>query len=125
MLQWSYYTYWSGLPVNGMEVVIRPDRGWAAAPTNDGLTMLVLGWPYAEAAAYKADPEANLLSTLDLVPEFAERVRAATRVERLTGASVPGYLRTPFGPGWLLVGDAAYNKDPITAQGITDAFHDA
>ena len=24
-----------------------------------------------------------------------------------------------------LVGDAGYNKDPITAQGITDAFHDA
>jgi 2-polyprenyl-6-methoxyphenol hydroxylase-like FAD-dependent oxidoreductase len=23
------------------------------------------------------------------------------------------------------VGDAGYNKDPITAQGITDAFHDA
>src|SRR5262249_47781689 len=28
------------------------------------------------------------------------------------------------GPGWALVGDAGYNKDPITAQGITDAFHD-
>jgi 2-polyprenyl-6-methoxyphenol hydroxylase-like FAD-dependent oxidoreductase len=25
----------------------------------------------------------------------------------------------------VLVGDAAYNKDPITAQGISDAFRDA
>lgn len=33
--------------------------------------------------------------------------------------------RKPFGPGWALVGDAGYNKDPITAQGISDAFHDA
>ena len=87
--------------------------------------MVVVGWPIAEADAYKADPEANLLKTFDLVPDFAERVRSATRVERLTGASVPGYLRRPYGPGWVLVGDAAYNKDPITAQGITDAFHDA
>ena len=31
----------------------------------------------------------------------------------------------PFGPGWALVGDAGYNKDFITAQGIHDAFRDA
>jgi 2-polyprenyl-6-methoxyphenol hydroxylase-like FAD-dependent oxidoreductase len=59
------------------------------------------------------------------VPEFAERVRSASRVERLTGAGVAGYLRKPYGPGWVLAGDAAYNKDPITAQGIIDAFRDA
>ena len=29
------------------------------------------------------------------------------------------------GPGWALVGDAGYNKDFITAQGISDAFRDA
>jgi flavin-dependent dehydrogenase len=125
MLQWSYYTYWSGLPVDGMEVVIRPDRGWAAIPTNDELTMLVIGWPYAEAAAYKADVEANYLKTLELAPEVAERVRAASRVERFAGGSVANFFRQPFGPGWALVGDAGYNKDPITAQGISDAFHDA
>src|SRR5262249_49176263 len=47
MLQWSYYTYWSGLPLDGMKTVIRPDRGWGAFPTNDDLTLLVLGWPFA------------------------------------------------------------------------------
>src|SRR5262245_8686804 len=34
-LQWSYYTYWSGLPCDGMETYIHPDRGWALLPTND------------------------------------------------------------------------------------------
>jgi 2-polyprenyl-6-methoxyphenol hydroxylase-like FAD-dependent oxidoreductase len=125
MLQWSYYTYWSGLPVNGMETYIRPDRGWAAMPTNDGLTLVVVGWPYAEAAAYKADAEGNYLKTLELVPEFAARVAAATREERFVGGSVTNFFRQPFGPGWALVGDAGYNKDPITAQGISDAFRDA
>ena len=42
-----------------------------------------------------------------------------------SGASVPNFFRTPYGPGWALVGDAGYTKDPITAQGIPDAFHDA
>ncbi len=125
MLQWAYYTYWSGLPIDGMETVIRPDRGWGAFPTNDDLTLIVVGWPYAEASAYKADTEANYLKTLDLAPSFAERVHAATRAERFTGGAVANYFRKPYGPGWALVGDAGYNKDPITAQGITDAFHDA
>jgi 2-polyprenyl-6-methoxyphenol hydroxylase-like FAD-dependent oxidoreductase len=125
MLQWSYYSYWSGLPVDGMEVFIRPDRGWAAMPTNEGLTLLVVGWPFEEASAYKADVEANYLKTLELAPAFAERVRSATRVDRFTGAAVPNYFRKPYGAGWALVGDAGYNKDPITAQGISDAFHDA
>ncbi len=125
MLQWSYYSYWSGLPVDGMEVVIRPDRGWGAMPTNDGLTLLVVGWPYAESQAYKADVEANYLKTLDLAPDVAERVRAATREERFSGGAVPNFFRKPFGPGWALVGDAGYTKDPITAQGISDAFRDA
>lgn len=125
MLQWSYYTYWSGLPVDGFEIVIRPNRGWGAVATNDGLTMLVVGWPHAESAAYKADVEANYLKTLELAPDFARRVRAAKREERFSGGSVPNFFRKPFGAGWALVGDAGYNKDPITAQGISDAFRDA
>ncbi len=102
-LQWSYYSYWSGLPVRGMEIVIRPDRGFAAVPTNDGLTLLVVGWPYAESKAYKADIEGNYLATLELVPEVAERVRAATRQERFAGGGVPNFFRKPFGRGWALV----------------------
>jgi flavin-dependent dehydrogenase len=124
-LQTGYYTYWSGFPVDGMETVVRPDRGWGAFPTNDGLTLLVLGWPQAEAAAYKTDVEANYLATLELVPEIAQRIRDATREARFAGGAVPNFFRKPYGPGWALVGDAGYVKDPITAQGISDAFRDA
>ena len=124
-LLWGYYTYWSDLPVAGFENTVRPNRGWGAAPTNDGLTMLVVGWPYAEASAFKADVETNYLKTLDSAPEFADRVRSATREDRFTGGGVANFFRRPFGPGWALVGDAGYTRDPITAQGITDAFRDA
>ena len=122
----AYYTYWSGLPMQGrFETYIRPNRGYAAAETNDGLTLVVAGWPYAEFEANKLDVEANYVRTLDLVPAFAERVRLARREARFAGAALPNFFRKPYGPGWALVGDAAYNKDPITAQGITDAFRDA
>ena len=125
-LQASYYSYWSGLPMNGgFEAYTRGPRAFAAWPTNDDLTLLVGGWPYDEFEANKQDIEGNFSAMIDLVPEFADRVRAGKREERFYGASVPNFFRKPYGPGWALVGDAGYNNDFITAQGITDAFRDA
>jgi 2-polyprenyl-6-methoxyphenol hydroxylase-like FAD-dependent oxidoreductase len=122
----GYYTYWSGLPMDGrFETYIRPDRGFAAWPTNDDLTLVIGGWPFAEFEANKRDIEGNYLKMLEMAPSFAERVRAATRQARFVGTAVPNYFRKPYGPGWALVGDAGYNKDFITAQGMHDAFRDA
>ncbi len=122
----GYYTYWSGLPMDGrLEIYVRPDRGWGVAPTHDDLTMVVAGWPYAELAANKGDVEGNYLKMFDLAPEFADRIRGAKREARFAGTAVPNFFRRPFGPGWALVGDAGYNKDFITAMGILDAFRDA
>ena len=122
----GYYSYWSGLPMDGrFENYIRPERGWAAFPTNDDLTLVVAGWPFADFAKNKADIEGNYLKTFELAPDFADRTRSATRETRVIGEAVPNYFRKPFGEGWALVGDAGYNKDFITAQGIADAFRDA
>jgi 2-polyprenyl-6-methoxyphenol hydroxylase-like FAD-dependent oxidoreductase len=125
-IQGSYYSYFSGLPVDGcFEIHIRPGRGFAAAPTNAGLTMVVAGWPMNEYAENRRNSESSFMGTLEAVPAFADRLRGAKREERLFGAVTPNYFRKPYGPGWALVGDAGYQKDPITAQGITDAFLDA
>jgi 2-polyprenyl-6-methoxyphenol hydroxylase-like FAD-dependent oxidoreductase len=122
----AYYTYWSDLPIDGrFDTYIRPHRGFAVAPTHDGLTLTVGGWPHAEFEANKKDVEGHFLKMFDLAPEFAERVRHAKRAAPFAGATVPNFFRKPYGPGWALVGDAGYNKDPITAQGINDAFRDA
>jgi 2-polyprenyl-6-methoxyphenol hydroxylase-like FAD-dependent oxidoreductase len=123
-----YYAYWSDLPAAGFDTTVRAEhrRGWAAAPTHDDLTVVPFGWPVEEFKANRTDVEANFLATIELAPEFAERVRAAKRESRFIGsAELPGYFRKPFGPGWALVGDAGYHKNPITAMGINDAFRDA
>ena len=125
-LQVSYYSYWSGLPMSGrFETAIRPGLGYAAWPTNDDLTLVIAGRTIDEFDAVRRDIEATYLETLEIAPAFAERVRGAKREERFVGTAVRGYFRKPFGPGWALVGDAGYNKDFITAQGIHDAFRDA
>jgi 2-polyprenyl-6-methoxyphenol hydroxylase-like FAD-dependent oxidoreductase len=122
----AYYTYWSGLPMDGrFENYIRHKRGFAVAPTHEDLTLVIVGWPYEEFAEYKKDIEGNYLKTIDLAPAFASRLRAAKREASFAGTAVPNYFRKPYGPGWALVGDAGYNRDFITGQGIMDAFHDA
>jgi 2-polyprenyl-6-methoxyphenol hydroxylase-like FAD-dependent oxidoreductase len=79
----AYYTYWSGLPMEGrFETYVRSQRGFAAAPTHDGWTLTVGGWPHAEFEANKRDVEGNFLKMLALAPEFAERVRGAKREAR-------------------------------------------
>lgn len=122
----GYYTYWRGLPMEGrFETYVRPFRGFAAWPTNDGLTLLIVGWPFAELEANRKRIEATYLKTLELAPAFAARVRASRREADFSGTAVPNYFRKPFGPGWALVGDSGHNKDFITGQGISDAFRDA
>jgi 2-polyprenyl-6-methoxyphenol hydroxylase-like FAD-dependent oxidoreductase len=122
----GYYSYWSGLPMEGRcETYLRPDRGFAAWPTHDDLTLVIGGWPYAELEANRTDLEGAFGKMLELAPPFADRVAAATREARLAGTAVPNFFRRPYGPGWALVGDAGYNRDFITAQGMQDAFRDA
>src|SRR6266508_723294 len=95
-----YYTYWSNLPMAGrFETYIRPHRGFAAAPTHNGLTLTVGGWPYAEFEANKKDVEGNFLKMFELVPEFAARVRGAKRVAPFAGTPVANFCRKPYGPG--------------------------
>ena len=121
----GYYTYWSGVPTHGrFEAFDRHRRGIAVWPTNDDLTLVVVGWPYAEFETNRRDVERHYLAAIELAPALAERLRAGRREDRYYGMAVPNFFRTPFGPGWALVGDAGYNRDFMTAQGISDAFRD-
>jgi 2-polyprenyl-6-methoxyphenol hydroxylase-like FAD-dependent oxidoreductase len=126
MAEGAYYAYWSGVPTDGFELFVRPDRVMAAIPTHDGQTLVLASWPASEFDAFRADVEGNFLTTLELAPELAGRVRAGTRESRFhASGDLPGFFRRPYGPGWALVGDAGYTTDPSTAHGISDAFKDA
>ncbi len=121
-----FYSYFSGMDVDDIEQYVRMNEGAAYFPTHDGLTLVAVAFPSAKFQEKRTDIEASLRSVHDQVPGLAERLDGARREENWRGtAGVPGYFRKPFGPGWALVGDAGYDRDPITAQGIADSFHDA
>ena len=111
----AYYTYWSGVPLDGAELYPRDGRMVIAGPTNDGRTIVTVFWPRAEFHLVRADIERSFLEAVALAPSLAERLRGGRRDERFYGTGeLPFFYRRPYGPGWAL-----------TAQGISDAFRDA
>ncbi len=121
-----YYSYWSGVQTDGIEFYMRPERAIGCIPTNDGLVCLPVVAPQKEFDQYRSDVEGTYMKSLEIVPELAERLRQGKLEERFFGTGdVTNFFRKPYGRGWALVGDAGYHKDPIGAQGISDAFRDA
>jgi 2-polyprenyl-6-methoxyphenol hydroxylase-like FAD-dependent oxidoreductase len=122
----GYYSYFSGVEQDDIELYVREHHAFGGAPTNDGLHLVMVNWPTRDFSTVRKDAEEYAWRALASAPDFAERVRAGRREEKWYGtAGVPGYFRKPYGRGWALAGDAGYNRDPITAQGISDAFVDA
>jgi 2-polyprenyl-6-methoxyphenol hydroxylase-like FAD-dependent oxidoreductase len=122
----AYYTYWTGVELDGVELYPRAGRMIGASPTHDGRVMTIVLFPQAEFQAVRADIETAFLDAVALAPSLDERLRRGARAERFRGTRLlPNHYREATGPGWALAGDAGCHKDPILALGITDAFRDA
>jgi menaquinone-9 beta-reductase len=122
------YAHVSGLETGGYEWLYAPGVTAALIPTNNDQTCVSVGAPRARFRAELAgDIPASFRRLLaEASPALAQRVRAAVPPRQLRSfPGVPGFLRRPWGPGWALVGDAGYYKDPITAHGMSDALRDA
>lgn len=114
-----YWSYWSGVPHDGLEIYVRGRTVTLAFPSNDALTAVFIAWDAAERSTVRANIEAEFMAVLDRVPALAERVRGGRREERFYGATdLPNFVRKPVGPGWALVGDAGCHNDPFMALGI-------
>jgi flavin-dependent dehydrogenase len=126
-LSCCYYAYWSGVDRPLMPAIRpRPRRTVFNFPTNDGLEITPVCFPREDFEEFKSDFEGNLEAALAMVADFEGPLRSAQRVEHIVGTGdIPNFFRKPYGDGWALVGDAGYHKDPVTAQGISDAFRSA
>ena len=125
-LSCGYYAYWSGVLPHIPALHPQPRRVVITFPTNDELTVTYVAFPRGEFEEVRSDPERHLVNALRLVVDLEGPFRAAARIERVRGTSdLRNFFRHPWGGGWALVGDAGYHKDPILAQGISDAFRSA
>jgi 2-polyprenyl-6-methoxyphenol hydroxylase-like FAD-dependent oxidoreductase len=122
------YRYYDRLPTDGYEWFYAPGHAAGLIPTNADQTCAFVSATPARMRELRRGGSEKAFSALLQVSggTLADRTLDARPAGRLHGwAGHPGYLRRPHGPGWALVGDAGYFKDPITTHGMTDALRDA
>jgi len=125
-----FYMYVGATTWPAYEFHVAPDAFAGVFPTHNGEGCVWLSRPRAALATVRSagsDRAAALAAQLESVsPTLAARVRSGRVTSVVRGAErLPNYVRQAVGPGWALVGDAGYHRDPITGHGITDAFRDA
>ncbi|MFA9431856.1 NAD(P)/FAD-dependent oxidoreductase [Egicoccus sp. AB-alg2] len=115
------------LPTQGYEWFYRPGRAAGLIPTNGRRTVVWSGAPTARFLAERRAGLPNWWATVlaEAAPEVAEVVQWLPRGRTWGFAGVPTRVLRPWGPGWVLVGDAGAFRDPISSHGITDALRDA
>ncbi|MBE2221587.1 MAG: NAD(P)/FAD-dependent oxidoreductase [Anaerolineae bacterium] len=117
------YGYFAGIASGSYDAYFVPGLAAGFIPTNEGLTAVFTARPntgnlinddeFYRLAAAASPNMATHLQTAELVSPFYRTL------------GIPGFLRVPGGPGWALVGDAGFTKDPVSAHGISDALRDA
>ena len=123
----QFYGYWHGLPNAGTQIYIGGGQAVLAYPTHDEHHLVLVGWPHARFAEVKQDIDRHFLTAVaQSAPAIRDYLTDTARTGRITGSGdLALYIRESSGPGWVLAGDAAVAKDPVTAQGIGDAFAQA
>ncbi len=122
----AYYTYWEGIHPEGGELFMLESGAVGLFPTNDDQVVVFTGYPVGEFDRIRRDVEGYFWRTMQAIPEMTERLRNGKQAGRFIGTvDLPNFYRRPYGEGWALVGDAGMTMDPVTGQGISNAFRDA
>jgi 2-polyprenyl-6-methoxyphenol hydroxylase-like FAD-dependent oxidoreductase len=112
--------------VDGYHWYFGRDVAAGAIPTNEHTLVFAAVRPEVFLERRREGLMDLYLSTLrTMAPTLADELSAMPPVRLRSFAGEPGHIRRSVGPGWALVGDAGYFRDPLTAHGITDAFRDA
>lgn len=122
-----HYAYYRDVGADGFWFQFTPGVNAGLIPTNDDQCLVFAARPTALHRRFAADPDGEMGRLLTMAaPDLAEVVAAGTRETRFYGTTgLDGFIRQAWGPGWALVGDAGFTKDPISAHGISDALRDA
>jgi flavin-dependent dehydrogenase len=122
------FSYWADTGISGYRWYYGTGVSAGAIPTNDGLTCIFASVPkdrFHDRLRQGTEPGYRQVLR-ECGSDLLSIVERSKRIEKYRAfAGEIGFFRQSFGPGWALVGDAGYFKDPLTAHGITDALIDA
>ncbi len=128
-----YYSYWEGVarfaggePTSVAYTSTSGEFAYLVMDSADDTTAIVV-----EGRSDIVAPSAGMVDEFyhDIVtlhPAIKQRMHGARRVQAVQGIKRIGNLyRQAGGKGWVLVGDAYHQKDPVDGQGIYDAVYSA
>lgn len=122
----TVYGYVPGISNEGYRWYFGPRISAGVIPTTQGDSCVFACCPAEDMGAHFATDAMS--GFIRIIASFDRELAAqlgtsdSLRLRRFPGA--PGHMRERIGPGWALVGDAAFFRDPATAHGITDALLD-
>lgn len=122
----TVYGHFSGVSNQGYQWYYGNRVAAGVIPTAAGQACVFASVPHDDFRRWLRNGKTRaLFDTLGVVdPELARSLAPGSGSLRgFSGAST--FVKTAAGPGWALVGDAGYYKDPVTAHGISDALRDA
>jgi len=121
------FGYFKDLKRDGLHWHFASNVAAGVIPTNSGHCVFAALPRQQFAATFRGDIMGGFLQVLEMnSPRLRADIDRGKLIGRLRGfGGATSYLRQCHGPGWALVGDAGYFKDPLTAHGITDALRDA
>lgn len=123
-----FYRYLTNMAADGYEWAYGAGTAAGLIPTNHSQTCVFVSTTPERMRAFRRTGAEHAFAAVlaQAAPAFLERVAAAEPASSIYGwGGIPGHVRRSWGPGWALVGDAGYYKDPITTHGMTDALRDA
>ena len=93
MLTCNYYSYWSGVQHEGVELYPREGRTIVVDKTNDGLSMICIVFPREELDLIRSNIEGEYLRTIQQnAPTLFERLKNGKREERFAGTGFSAEL---------------------------------
>ena len=124
-----YYAYYRGitpLPQPSVEMSFGGDQIGFVFPMRPQEDCVAVEISADDFESFRRDPQASFEARVRELPGLTERLRDAAPEGKVQGVKgIENYFRRAYGPGWLLVGDAGYLRDPSTGMGIGDALMQA
>lgn len=125
----GYYGYFHGvapLAEAALEIFYQSNVIGFVFPMRPNEDCLALELQPEHWTSFRANPLETFLEWFRTLSGMTSRLANARIEGKLLGfRGNPNFFRKPYGPGWVLTGDAAYCKDPSTGIGLNDAISQA
>ncbi len=122
----AYYGYFHGIeprPEATLELFFGGDQIGFLFPMREGEDCIAVEIQPEDFEEFRSDHGAAFEARVRRLPDMNRRMKNAHLQGKLMGVKgIDNHFRKPYGPGWALIGDAGYLKDPATGTGIGDAL---